>query len=82
MELRITIGATGSAAEIAIQQEEQSEARACRITSFPCKQKLKGRKKKLTHSYVIFQINQKQTKEKETKKTFTKIKEQKDQQYQ
>lgn len=46
IELRITLGATGSAAEIAIQQDEQSEARACRITSFPCKEKLKGRKKK------------------------------------
>lgn len=45
MELRITIGATGSAAQIATQQDEQSEARACRITSFPCKEKLKGRKK-------------------------------------
>lgn len=45
IELRITLGATGSAAEIAIQQDEQSEARACRITSFPCKEKLKGRKK-------------------------------------
>lgn len=45
IELRITLGATGSAAEIAVQQDEQSDARACRITSFPCKEKLKGRKK-------------------------------------
>lgn len=45
IELRINPGATGSAEDIAILQDEQSEARACRITSFPCKEKLKGRKK-------------------------------------